>query len=104
MRYDELERKIEGISQKMLTQTLKTLQQDGLLERVINNDVSARPVYQLSELGRTLLYPLGALCVWAQDNMAGVDLARLRYQKEQDSQCLPIVNLRLRSTFCRCWI
>ncbi len=85
MRYGELERKIEGISQKMLTQTLKKLQQDGLIERVIHEEVSSRPVYQLSRLGHTLLYPLGALCAWAQDNMGDVDAARLRYRGEQES-------------------
>src|SRR5437016_9185601 len=58
MRYAELHREIGGISQKMLTQTLRSLERDGLVERKVYPVVPPRVEYSLSRLGRTLIEPL----------------------------------------------
>src|SRR5438874_13353383 len=58
MRFTELQRSIEGISQRMLTLTLRQLERDGLVERVVYPAVPPRVDYSLTELGRTLLVPL----------------------------------------------
>ncbi len=78
LRYSELERKIEGISQKMLTQTLRQLEHNGLVIRTMQDNDSSRTHYALSEIGQTLLIPLAGLCEWAQDYMADVTNARER--------------------------
>lgn len=75
-RYGELQREIGGISQKMLTQTLRKLEEDGLVKRVIYPEVPPRTEYSLTELGLTLKEPLGALCQWAVQHLGEVDKAR----------------------------
>ena len=77
-RYGELQRTIQGISQKMLTQTLRKLEDDGLVKRTVFPEVPPRTEYELTPLGRTLREPLGALCAWAQDHMVEVEKARAR--------------------------
>jgi DNA-binding HxlR family transcriptional regulator len=75
-RYGELQREIGGISQKMLTQTLRKLEEDGLVKRVVYPEVPPRTEYSLTELGITLKEPLGALCLWAVNHIAEVEKAR----------------------------
>lgn len=77
-RYGELQRTIQGISQKMLTQTLRKLEDDGLVNRTVFPEVPPRTEYELTPLGQTLREPLGALCSWAQDHMTEVEKARAR--------------------------
>jgi DNA-binding HxlR family transcriptional regulator len=77
-RYGELQRTIQGISQKMLTQTLRKLEEDGLVKRTVFPEVPPRTEYELTPLGQTLREPLGSLCAWAQDHMAEVEKARSR--------------------------
>jgi DNA-binding HxlR family transcriptional regulator len=77
-RYGELQRSIHGISQKMLTQTLRQLEEDGLVKRTVYPEVPPRTEYELTPLGATLREPLSALCEWAQDHMAEVEKARTR--------------------------
>lgn len=69
MRYGELERRIGGISQKMLTQTLRSLEDDGLVERKIYPVVPPHVEYSLTPLGRTLIEPLTAICRWAEKHL-----------------------------------
>lgn len=76
LRYSELERKIEGISQKMLTHTLRQLEHNGLIVRIIKDDESSRSSYALSEIGHTLLVPLESLCEWAQNYIADLRATR----------------------------
>jgi DNA-binding HxlR family transcriptional regulator len=64
-RYCGLKRQITGISQKMLTQTLRQLEQDGLIHRQVYATVPLRVEYSLTSLGRSLLPILQALCHWA---------------------------------------
>jgi DNA-binding HxlR family transcriptional regulator len=75
-RHGELKRTIGGISQKMLTQTLRSLARDGIVCRRAYPQVPARVEYSLTPLGRTLLEPLGAICVWAERHLPQVRAAR----------------------------
>ncbi len=76
-RHGELRRQIEGISQKMLTQTLRTMERDGLLERRVLASVPPHVEYALTPLGMTLTEPLTAICRWAMDHLAEVQAARI---------------------------
>ena len=69
MRYGELQRRIGGISQKMLTQTLRSLEDDGLVERVVYPVVPPMVEYSLTPLGRSLEDPLAAIRRWAERNL-----------------------------------
>lgn len=80
-RYGELHRALGGISQKMLTQTLRTLEANGLATRTVHPEVPPRTEYALTALGRTLIEPLDALCAWAEAHMAQVESARRRLGK-----------------------
>jgi DNA-binding HxlR family transcriptional regulator len=66
LRYSDLRRRIGGISQKMLTQTLRKLGQEGLVERRAYPVIPPKVEYSLSPLGRTLIEPLRAVCKWAE--------------------------------------
>ena len=81
MRYSELSARIEGVSQKMLTQTLRNLERDGLLTRTVTPSVPVRVDYQLTPLGVTLLEPICHLKQWAEAHMAEVDRARDEYDR-----------------------
>src|SRR5881227_301664 len=76
MRYAELHREIGGISQKMLTQTLRILERDGLVERKVFPVVPPKVEYSLSRLGRTLIEPLRALCRWSEKHLPELSESR----------------------------
>ncbi|MEU2001795.1 winged helix-turn-helix transcriptional regulator [Rhodococcus sp. NPDC019627] len=78
-RYSELARELAGVSQKMLTQTLRALERDGLVAREVTAAVPVRVDYELTELGRSLLPILRAVKQWAEHNMDDVTTARERY-------------------------
>lgn len=78
-RFAALHRQIGGISQKMLTQTLRRLERDGLVRRTVYAEVPPRVEYTLTSLGQTLCGPLAALRVWAETNIAAVQEAQQRY-------------------------
>ena len=80
-RFAELRRSIEGISQKMLTQTLRSLERDGLLTRTIYAEVPLRVEYSLTPLGRTLVEPIQAVVAWAEDHITQVEAARREYER-----------------------
>lgn len=71
-RFSELRRKIEGVSQKMLTQTLRGLERDGLVRRTVYPEVPVRVEYALTEAGRTLQGPLRALQDWSIAHLTDV--------------------------------
>src|SRR5262245_51826792 len=75
-RHGELRAMIGGVSQKMLTQTLRALERDGLVRRAVYPEVPPRVEYQLTSLGRTLIKPLGAICRWAEEELPKVRAAR----------------------------
>jgi DNA-binding HxlR family transcriptional regulator len=79
MRFTELRRAIAGISQRMLTLTLRGLEGDGLVSRTVYPTIPPRVDYALTELGRTLIDPLIVLGDWARENQAAVEAARRRY-------------------------
>ena len=78
-RFSELRRTIEGISQRMLTLTLKGLERDGLVTRTVYPTIPPRVEYELTDLGRTLLVPIMALAAWADQNRVAIQEARGRF-------------------------
>jgi DNA-binding HxlR family transcriptional regulator len=78
-RFSELKRSIEGVSQRMLTLTLKGLERDGLVTRTVTPTIPPRVDYELTRLGRTLLEPVGALFEWATAHRDAIDTARARF-------------------------
>lgn len=78
-RYNELHRAIEGISQRMLTRTLRALEADGLVRREVHPTVPPSVEYSLTPLGRTLLEPVSALADWAVRHEADLREARSRH-------------------------
>jgi DNA-binding HxlR family transcriptional regulator len=82
MRYRQLHRRIDGVSQKMLTQTLRTMARDGLLTRTVTPTVPLRTDYELTPLGRSLLPLVAAIKAWAEANIDAVESARRQYDAQ----------------------
>jgi DNA-binding HxlR family transcriptional regulator len=78
-RFNELHRSVEGISQRMLTRALRTLDRDGLVARTVYPTIPPSVEYDLTPLGRTLLTPLSALADWAVDHGEEIATARNRH-------------------------
>ena len=78
-RYGDLSRIIAGVSQKMLTQTLRTLERDGLVTRTVTASVPVRVDYALTPLGASLLPVMRAVKQWAEANIERVEAARTAY-------------------------
>src|SRR4030088_1496091 len=72
IRYNEIRRRVEGISQRMLTLTPKGLEQDGLVTRTMYPTIPPRVDYELTELGRSLIVPLKTLYDWAVEHRPAV--------------------------------
>jgi DNA-binding HxlR family transcriptional regulator len=81
-RFNELHRAIEGISQRMLTLTVRSLERDGLVKRTVYATVPPRVDYELTELGETLLAPLGALSAWANAHRGDIRAARDQHDRQ----------------------
>lgn len=79
MRYSDLARTIAGVSQKMLTQTLRTLERDGLVARTVTPSVPVRVDYELTPLGDNLMPLVRAIKKWAETHMEEVEAARKAY-------------------------
>jgi DNA-binding HxlR family transcriptional regulator len=79
LRYGQVSREIPGVSQKMLTQTLRALERDGLVARTVTPTVPVRVDYELTELGNELYALLLTLKDWAEANVDRVGNARARY-------------------------
>jgi len=75
-RFGQLQRKLEGVSPKVLTQTLRRLEEAGFLDRTIIPAVPLHVEYALTDLGRSAAVPLGQLRTWAVDNIEQVAAAR----------------------------
>ncbi|AXL11263.1 transcriptional regulator [Microbacterium foliorum] len=86
LRFGELHRKVEGITKKVLVDTLRALDRDGMLVRAVDDDGHAR--YRLTPLGRTLHEPLQALRIWAESHVDEVLDAQDRYDDEADRRLL----------------
>jgi DNA-binding HxlR family transcriptional regulator len=83
MRHGEIARHIAGVSQKMLTQTLRALERDGLVSRTVTASVPVRVDYALTPLGADLAVQVGHLKRWAEVNMHAVLEARQRHDQVQ---------------------
>ncbi|WP_371629228.1 helix-turn-helix transcriptional regulator [Streptomyces sp. NBC_00341] len=68
-RFSELEVPLRGITPKVLTETLRSMERDGLITRTVGAGVPPRVDYELSPLGRTLLDPMAACCAWAAEHL-----------------------------------
>jgi DNA-binding HxlR family transcriptional regulator len=79
MRFNELRRAIEGVSQRMLTLTLRNLERDGLVTRTVFPEIPPRVVYELTRLGHTLLEPITGLADWAAEHRTSIQDARVEY-------------------------
>src|SRR5579885_1360201 len=78
-RFNEIKRMVGGISQRMLTLTLRGLERDGLVTRTVTPSIPPRVDYALTELGRSLWQPVEALGAWARANQAEIEAARSRF-------------------------
>lgn len=81
-RYSDLGRTIAGVSQKMLTQTLRTLERDGLVTRTVIASVPARVDYQLTPLGEGLMPAVNAIKTWAEEHIAQIEASRAAYDRK----------------------
>lgn len=82
-RYSEVSHQLVGVSQKMLTQTLRSLERDGMLTRTVTPSVPVRVDYELTPLGESLAGVMGQLKTWAEQYMPEVDRARAEYDARQ---------------------
>jgi DNA-binding HxlR family transcriptional regulator len=79
MRFSDLRRSIEGISQRMLTLTLRGLERDGIVTRTVFPEIPPRVEYELTKLGNTLLEPIQGLAEWAEKFRTSIQDAREKY-------------------------
>ncbi|HTJ58761.1 MAG TPA: helix-turn-helix domain-containing protein [Devosiaceae bacterium] len=79
LRFNEIKRRVPDISQKMLTQTLRDLQRDGLVAREVFPTVPPAVEYRLTELGQSILEPFGHLVAWANGNSGAIFAARSQF-------------------------
>src|ERR1017187_580497 len=79
MRFTELKRRIDGVSQRMLTVTLRGLERDGLVTRTIYSAMPPNIAYRLTPTGATLVDATMPLITWAMDHLVSIDAARERY-------------------------
>ncbi|MEV0268266.1 MAG: helix-turn-helix transcriptional regulator [Hamadaea sp.] len=79
LRYSDLARQIAGVSQKMLTQSLRSLERDGLVTRTVTASVPVRVDYELTTLGESLMPVVRAVKIWAETHMDEVLAARADY-------------------------
>jgi DNA-binding HxlR family transcriptional regulator len=75
-RYSELHHSIQGISQRMLTRTLRALEQDGIVQRTVFPTVPVSVEYSITDLGQSFLVPLSAVADWAANHHAQIAAAR----------------------------
>jgi len=84
-RFSEIRREVGGISQRMLTLTLRALERDGLVTRTVHPTNPPRVEYALTPLGFSLLEPVQALGTWAIDNQGTMEDARVRFDRAHAS-------------------
>jgi DNA-binding HxlR family transcriptional regulator len=79
-RFNDLKRSIPGVSQRMLTLTLRNLESDGFVERTVTPSIPPHVSYGLTDLGQSLSVPVRALCAWSEANIDAIDAARERFE------------------------
>jgi DNA-binding HxlR family transcriptional regulator len=82
LRFSEIKRRLNGISQRMLTLTLRGLERDGLVIRTIFPTIPPRVEYRLSDLGYSLRDPVMALGQWALAHISEIDAARAKFDRD----------------------
>jgi len=83
LRTNELQRAIDHISAKMLTQTLRGMERDGLIERRVRKEKPAHVEYAITAMGTEVVPLLRSLCVWAEHHAEKRDAARARYDRRR---------------------
>lgn len=78
-RFNQLKREVPDISQKMLTQTLRELQRDGMISRQVFDTKPPSVEYRLTPMGQSIIVPFGYLIHWANQNHPDIDIARAHY-------------------------
>ena len=89
-RFSALNKAVGDISKRMLTQTLRSLQRDGLVERTVYPTTPPKVDYRLTDLGRSVLEPLAALVVWADERHQDIHRARDIYDRKESD--IPLVS------------
>ena len=84
-RFNEIKRMVGGISQRMLTLTLRGLERDGLVTRTVFPTIPPRVDYELTDLGRGLWQPVEALGKWAHDHQTEIEDARARFDRRNEA-------------------
>jgi DNA-binding HxlR family transcriptional regulator len=91
MRFGELRRRLDGITQKMLTQTLRTLERDGLVTRAVYPTIPPKVEYAATELGESVTALMHAIRAWSEENINTVLDARDAYDARADQEIRPVV-------------
>lgn len=82
-RFSELKKSIPGISQRMLTATLRNLERDGILKREMFAEVPPRVEYELTELGTSILNPMKEIVVWIEGNWSTIKTSRSQFDNRE---------------------
>jgi DNA-binding HxlR family transcriptional regulator len=90
MRFGELRRRLDGITQKMLTQTLRDLERDGLVRRTVYPSVPPRVEYRLTDLGHSVSGLLDAVRSWSETHIDEIQAARALYDERASRELEPI--------------
>jgi DNA-binding HxlR family transcriptional regulator len=85
-RFNEIKRMVGGISQRMLTLTLRGLERDGLVKRTVFPTIPPRVDYELTDLGRSLAKPVKALGQWAQEHIPDIAAAKRRFDARANAK------------------
>ena len=88
IRFGSLRREVEGISQKMLTQTLRNLERDGLIKREVFAEVPVRVQYSLTKMGRSLIPVLKPLIQWSEAHLIEIEKAQQEFDEAQNNTTL----------------
>jgi len=83
LRFTELKRQIDGISQRMLTVTLRGLERDGMITRTVYSAMPPNIAYRLTPVGTTLWAATAPLLVWAMEHLPGIDASRAAYDEKR---------------------
>ena len=84
LRFSELKRSLAGISQRMLTLTLRNLERDGLVQRTVTPTIPPRVDYELTNLGRSISQPVQVLGGWVVANLETIDASRSAFDRNQE--------------------
>lgn len=90
MRFGELRRRLDGITQRMLTRTLRELERDGLVNRDVYPSIPPRVDYDLTDLGRSVVGLMDQIRIWSEEHIADIETARRRYDERAEQELQPV--------------